>query len=575
TEPMTTEPTTTPTPEPTTTTESITTTTKPKITTSGQPILPKACGVDIVFSIDTSCSIRDTDKLMVREFIAKLGSSVKIGGGQDETQIAVQTFNEGAHHQFYLNDSASNSALDRLARNIDLVPAGCKTHTFAALKQTRDVYFTPENGDRRTASNVAIILTDGLTFPGSRKRATLTQARLLKNEGVEVFVVAVPNKKDKVKDKARKEWETIASEPAEDHIFEVNEFDELMNLINTLTEDICVKLNDPPTTPASKTTQQYSTTTKQPWRTTSRQPWRTTSKQPWRTTPRQPWKTTTGQPWETTKEPKTTDSPTNKPTTTRRPCVNGGWGQWCGWSKCSSSCGTGTSYRVRRCDSPYPSYGGQYCRGPRKEVRQCHNTDCPVDSICKNGIGNYADPTDCKSYYCCTKERVTQKITPHKLSCRPYLLYRQDWKRCVPWYQARCSSKRTNDDNVGTKTVQCTAGTEHKFFADPKNQCSYYWCVRGKAVAMQCPNGLGVSEELLKSSTAVMSSPCDQRLSKCLKGHGQSSRGRRDSENSSKHHSRHKSSSRSKENSSKHHRRSRHHSGGRSSHRRSGGRSRG
>ncbi|CAH1782594.1 unnamed protein product, partial [Owenia fusiformis] len=104
--------------------------------------------------------------------------------------------------------------------------------------------------------------TDGLTFPGSRKRATLTQARLLKNEGVEVFVVAVPNKKDKVKDKARQEWETIASEPADEHIYEVNEFEELVNLIYKMTGDICPDVANPTTTKSPRTTLKATTTIK-------------------------------------------------------------------------------------------------------------------------------------------------------------------------------------------------------------------------------------------------------------------------------------------------------------------------
>ena len=59
--------------------------------------------------------------------------------------------------------------------------------------------------------------------------------------------------------------------------------------------------------------------------------------------------------------------------------VDGLWGSWRGWSKCSKSCGGGTEERLRNCDSPPPSHGGEYCKGKPMEVRLCNKNQCKLN----------------------------------------------------------------------------------------------------------------------------------------------------------------------------------------------------
>lgn len=55
--------------------------------------------------------------------------------------------------------------------------------------------------------------------------------------------------------------------------------------------------------------------------------------------------------------------------------VDGQWGFWS--TTCSVTCGSGTEYRIRMCDSPSPSDRGLYCIGNATELSQCHLRDCP------------------------------------------------------------------------------------------------------------------------------------------------------------------------------------------------------
>ncbi|XP_062505321.1 A disintegrin and metalloproteinase with thrombospondin motifs adt-1-like isoform X3 [Corticium candelabrum] len=59
--------------------------------------------------------------------------------------------------------------------------------------------------------------------------------------------------------------------------------------------------------------------------------------------------------------------------------VDGAWGSWSQWLKCTLSCGGGTKQRSRKCDNPAPENGGKTCDGSAEEEGQCNQESCPVD----------------------------------------------------------------------------------------------------------------------------------------------------------------------------------------------------
>lgn len=62
------------------------------------------------------------------------------------------------------------------------------------------------------------------------------------------------------------------------------------------------------------------------------------------------------------------------PSGNRPEAVNGGWGNWGDWTKCSRTCGVGITFQERPCNNPAPEHGGRYCLGERKRAKLC-NTD--------------------------------------------------------------------------------------------------------------------------------------------------------------------------------------------------------
>lgn len=58
--------------------------------------------------------------------------------------------------------------------------------------------------------------------------------------------------------------------------------------------------------------------------------------------------------------------------------VHGSWGEWTAWTKCSVTCGNGTTERTRECDKPKPKYSGKMCEGITHEMHECKLTPCVI-----------------------------------------------------------------------------------------------------------------------------------------------------------------------------------------------------
>ena len=62
--------------------------------------------------------------------------------------------------------------------------------------------------------------------------------------------------------------------------------------------------------------------------------------------------------------------------------VHGGFSTWSDWSLCDKTCGGGTRFKSRHCDSPPPQNEGNECVGEKFTQEECNVQFCP----CKNNI---------------------------------------------------------------------------------------------------------------------------------------------------------------------------------------------
>jgi hypothetical protein len=57
--------------------------------------------------------------------------------------------------------------------------------------------------------------------------------------------------------------------------------------------------------------------------------------------------------------------------------LEGNWGMWTSWTKCTVTCGEGTQDRKRFCNNPAPFNGGANCIGESSQSQKCDNGNCP------------------------------------------------------------------------------------------------------------------------------------------------------------------------------------------------------
>ena len=142
----------------------------------------------------------------------------------DRTDYAAVKFSTNAHLLFHFVTGCQARI------NLMNVPytAGA-TNTQAALRLARtQLFLNPNLGMNRRGGRAALVMTDGKS--NINKSQTIPQANLLKAAGVEVFVLAVGN----YDPAGIQEMRDICSFPYQDHLFRVEDFRSLVDVMNLI-----------------------------------------------------------------------------------------------------------------------------------------------------------------------------------------------------------------------------------------------------------------------------------------------------------------------------------------------------
>ncbi|CAL1547733.1 unnamed protein product [Lymnaea stagnalis] len=110
--------------------------------------------------------------------------------------------------------------------------------------------------------------------------------------------------------------------------------------------------------------------------------------------------------------------PSSKPTV-----INGGWGPWSSYGRCSRTCESGVKTKYRECNNPYPANGGKYCLGSRERYKSCNiKVPCPPDAKDFRQVQCESEQMKRKFSYLLTNFTWTAKFTgAHKRdNCKLY-----------------------------------------------------------------------------------------------------------------------------------------------------------
>jgi len=87
--------------------------------------------------------------------------------------------------------------------------------------------------------------------------------------------------------------------------------------------------------------------------------------------------------------------------------VNGNWGRWGAYARCSKTCGLGVQSRRRSCNNPAPRNGGSGCPGSSVQSRRCNLRICPTSTYsCLDGTRSLVNSMK-NSYYCSARNGGT------------------------------------------------------------------------------------------------------------------------------------------------------------------------
>lgn len=181
---------------------------------------------DVVLLVDGSYSIGVANFAKVRAFLEVLVKSFDIS--PNKVQISLVQYSRDPFTEFALN---KYDKIEEILHAINTFPyRGGSTNTGKAMTFVREKVFVENRGARSNVPRVMILITDGKSSDAFKD-----PAQKLRNSDVEIFAVGV-------KDAVRTELESIASPPADTHVYTVEDFDAFQRISFELTQSICLRI---------------------------------------------------------------------------------------------------------------------------------------------------------------------------------------------------------------------------------------------------------------------------------------------------------------------------------------------
>ncbi|XP_053142880.1 collagen alpha-1(XII) chain isoform X4 [Hemicordylus capensis] len=178
---------------------------------------------DLVFLVDGSWSVGRNNFKYILDFIVTLVSAFDIG--EEKTRVGIVQYSSDTRTEFNLNQYFEKRDLIEAIKNIPY--KGGNTMTGEAVDYLIKNTFTESAGARKGFPKVAIVITDGKS-----QDEVEIPARELRNIGVEVFSLGI-------KAADAKELKLIASQPSLKHVFNVANFDGIVDIQNEIVSQVC------------------------------------------------------------------------------------------------------------------------------------------------------------------------------------------------------------------------------------------------------------------------------------------------------------------------------------------------
>ncbi|KAM5158018.1 collagen alpha-1(XIV) chain [Mantella aurantiaca] len=183
---------------------------------------------DIVILVDGSWSIGRVNFRLVRSFIENLVGAFNVA--EDKTRIGLAQYSGDPRIEWNLNTYDTKDAVLDAVRNLPY--KGGNTLTGLALTYILENSFKTEAGARPDLPKIGILITDGKS-----QDDVIPPAKSLRDAGIELFAIGVKNAD-------LNELKQIASEPHNDHVYNVADFNIMDSIVGSLTKTVCERVED-------------------------------------------------------------------------------------------------------------------------------------------------------------------------------------------------------------------------------------------------------------------------------------------------------------------------------------------
>uniref|UniRef100_A0A667G627 Vitrin n=1 Tax=Lynx canadensis TaxID=61383 RepID=A0A667G627_LYNCA len=189
----------------------------------------KTClnSADIGFVIDGSSSVGTGNFRTVLQFVANLSKEFEIS--DIDTRIGAVQYTYEQRLEFGFDDYNTKSDILNAIKRVGYWSGG--TSTGAAINYALEQLFKKSKPNKR---KLMILITDGRSYDDVRIPAMVAH-----HKGVITYAIGVAWA-------AQDELEVIATHPAKDHSFFVDEFDNLYKFVPKVIQNICTEFNSQP-----------------------------------------------------------------------------------------------------------------------------------------------------------------------------------------------------------------------------------------------------------------------------------------------------------------------------------------
>ncbi|XP_061097668.1 collagen alpha-1(XII) chain-like [Conger conger] len=199
---------------------------------------------DIILLVDGSWSIGRQNFQTIRTFIGRMVGVFNIG--PNLVQIGLAQYSGDPKTEWHLNAYKTRKELLDAVANLPY--KGGNTMTGLALNYILQNNFRPNVGLRPDSKKIGVLITDGKS-----QDEIIKNSENLRNEGIELYAIGVKNADED-------ELRSIASDPDDIHMYNVEDFSFLQDIVDGLTGNLCnsVKSSDGPEPPTNLETSEMT-----------------------------------------------------------------------------------------------------------------------------------------------------------------------------------------------------------------------------------------------------------------------------------------------------------------------------